>query len=266
MSDLQNPGVKAVITLAVLAVIAILATITAKLVQYCVKNKYSDDNDDISENTRDLIRARLSVIQFIKKDTKKPKKNKTVNIFRKWHEIVLRRKNDRVDALNFHRPEGVGKVVVSTAEKGEIKVKETGKGETQSKANGVVEQNDKTPLEYGTPRILRNPSFVQNISTENATKQESGAAPKSSAEIARMLPPRILPSNIVKESPVPRGRPVSSKTRALPNVTLTNETHALPNITLTNVDINNSVKVKMKTVHFELNTAETNSENNKDRT
>ena len=60
---------KALITVGVLGGAIVVAVIVAKIVDYCYDHRIaiSDDDSDISESTRDLIRMRLALTAFKKK-------------------------------------------------------------------------------------------------------------------------------------------------------------------------------------------------------
>ena len=68
---------KALITVGVLGGAIVVAVIVAKIVDYCYDHRIaiSDDDSDISESTRDLIRMRLALTAF-KKKTKPGEKDK----------------------------------------------------------------------------------------------------------------------------------------------------------------------------------------------
>lgn len=229
--DLDNAGVKAVITLGVLAVVGILAFIIAKVVQYCVNKHYTDDDGhEIDENTRALIRARLSVVQFKKREIKKAQKDRAMNIFTKWKELVKNRKKDREEALKHQRPQGNGQVVITIDKTDASEVKE----------NGVLENEKGKIQENGTPRIQRFPSFAQT--------KTAGEGVKPSLDPLRAN--ALGKTNTVKpDIPVPRGRPVSSKHRNLPNVVVREG------------DVNNTTKITVKSVHFEDDTGKVSNIN-----
>ncbi|XP_045191418.2 uncharacterized protein LOC123548314 [Mercenaria mercenaria] len=234
-SDLDNAGVKAVITLGVLAVVGILAVIIAKLVKFCVKKHYTDiDENEIDENTRSLIRARLSVIQFKKREIKKARQERTLDVFTRWKELVKSRKKDRESTLKSQRPEENSQVVITI-------------DKVTAKENGVLENGGSKIIENGSPRIPRFPFFTQSKTAGGAIKPQLETSRNASSNKVNTLK---------AESPVPRGRPVSSKQRTLPNVILTD------------VDINNTAKVHIKSVHFEddTNLVKTESTTKKDST
>ena len=219
------------ITLGVLAFVGIVAVVVAKLVQFCMKSHYSDnDENEIDENTRDLIRARLSVIQFKKREIKKARKDKTLSVFKKWREIAKNKKKDRDEALKAQRPEESGDVVITIDKIDALKIK----------GNGIIENGDSKISENGSPR--RFPFFSKN--------KTPGGSVKSHMDSLRVTSTNKVTGQ--QELAVPRGRPVSSKLRASPNVTLTD------------VDINNTAKIPLKSTHVddenELNKVSTDSE------
>jgi hypothetical protein len=166
-----------------------------------MKSHYSENEEnEIDENTRDLIRARLSVIQFKKREIRKARKDKALGVFKKWREIAQHRKKDRDTALNSQRPEENADVVINIDKIDTNKTKE----------NGIIENGDSKINENGSPR--RFPFFTQNKTANGGVKPQMDSL-------------RVTSSNKVnlgqQELPVARGRPVSSKPRVSPNVTLT---------------------------------------------
>lgn len=258
MSDLDSTGVKAIITVGGLLVIAGVAFVISRIVRYCVKDFYTDGSEDaLSESTKNIIRARLTLIQFKRGEIQKNKRKNTLSMFRKWHEIVQIRKKDRVGSSSKCRQNDLENGRINVTEVGDTNVKLNGSisyndawnvkengnvvanglcdtakhskenGDISDKVNSDTVHKATISEETGTPRMVRFPSFAHNTSG-------GGAATKSAMEA-----PRTLPSRSETQSPVPRGRPVSSKTRAQANVTLTNvETVSPPT-------------VQVKTVHFE---------------
>lgn len=108
LSDLDNSGVRAVLTLGIMVIAAIISVILAKLFQYFRKNRimFDDDKSDISEHTRDLIRTRLSIIRFRMNTRKASKQSKVLEFLRRWMATVQEKKlqreenteSDKVDA------------------------------------------------------------------------------------------------------------------------------------------------------------------------
>ena len=87
---------KALITVGVLGGAIVVAVIVAKIVDYCYDHRIaiSDDDSDISESTRDLIRMRLALTAFKKKpktgekdkdkDDVEAKQRKVSKLVSKW--------------------------------------------------------------------------------------------------------------------------------------------------------------------------------------
>ncbi|KAL4234072.1 hypothetical protein ACF0H5_005726 [Mactra antiquata] len=227
-SDLDNPGVKAVITLGVLAFVGVVAVITAKIVRVCMDDRYSDDSDSVmSENTRDLIRARLSVIQFKKKELKKEKRQKTLNAFKKWKEFVrVKKKVGASDictkgddcVVNIEKVNGVN-------------------GINGIKHNGTI--GNKSTIDHKTENSNLGPTRLPSFT---AKTQPSTPRPPQNSQ-------KLTPTSAEMSSPVARGRPVSSKGRALPNVTQTDLKR-------------DQTTISLKAVQYEDNTSSSNNKAN----
>lgn len=89
-------GLKVGISFAVVVGAFIIAVVTAKLVNMCLTRRtIADDASDVSENTRNLIRTRLALIQLRKKDLEKSQIANIGVFFRRWSEKVKNRKKKR---------------------------------------------------------------------------------------------------------------------------------------------------------------------------
>ena len=177
---------KILITFVVIAVALISAAIIAKLVdKFYEKRIVTDDASDISDNTRDLIRTRLAVIQFRKKELNKSKRPNIRSIFRRWSEKVRNRTKMRDGALQSKRPAGDPKAVVNEEH--------------------VIEE-----IEAGTTlRSPRSPIF------------SGGSSPVFSRKLSKDMADGRKPTKLQTVTPtevnsvVAKGRPVSSKPHIL---------------------------------------------------
>ncbi|WAR11556.1 hypothetical protein MAR_025736 [Mya arenaria] len=215
-SDLDNAGVKAVITLGIIIIAIGFSFLIAKVCKLCRKNIVPEDDDsDVSENTRHVLNARLSVLKYKRREMSREKRAKALSFINRWISHVQ----------NMKRRRGEKKVIGNGIKLGdsanlEIKVAienaDAGKG-----IEDIVVKDGDTIL---TPRMARLPVFAK--STGDHVKTHELPKPVHGQRVSQ------------SSSPVPRGRPVSSKSRVLTNVTLTT------------VDVNNKPKVVAKTVHF----------------
>ena len=184
ISDLQSSGVKAVLTLGVLVIAAILSVIIAKLFQHCRKHNilFNDEESYISEHTRNIMRTRLSIIQFkhtlMKRARRKPK---TREFFWRWvTQIRMRKQGSQVNVTQ-------GKEVQNGDLHINVQTKETDskwKVVTRDLENGVVikqngvnkkESNCTVEKEKTTPKMAPVTRFTRNTVTESGRKPEKNS-------------------------------------------------------------------------------------------
>ena len=195
----DNVGLKVLITFLALAAALISAAIIAKLVNmFFDKRATSDDASDISDNTRDLIRARLALIQIQKRRMSKPKGPNIRGILRRWYENVKIRKKTRDEVLNSKRPVGDTKIVVEPG----IELNE----------NTATARSARSPIFEGGSSPVTKAKLQIHSSTTNGRKP--GSLQHTTAVINNSASLQHAPV-VVSNSVVTKGRPVSSKPHIL---------------------------------------------------
>lgn len=250
--DLENAGIKAIITLGVLIVAAGFSFLLAKLVQYCKKKRIiCDDESDISENTRDIIRSRLSIMKF-----RRPriKKINTVGYVSRWISSVKAKRSEQVEnnMVSEKQPQNGIPMVVQSVKSNVVqnsKVSEVPTGNTKVVQNGKIKAvpngkdtvvvnakgNDTRDAVQGNGEVVtRNSSpglpRMSCFSSSNVT----GGASKPPEEL------RTVSSSVVtsKNDPSPRSRTVSSKNTPQKKSKVKDK------------EVNSVQKVQNKAVHF----------------
>lgn len=207
----DEAGLKAVITCSVLAVAFILSIIIARLVDICYDRRtLADDASDISESTRQIIRARLSVIQFRKKEIKAANSTSAIDLIRKWVSVIQNKNESRQDVLDLNRPTGQSQ----KSNDAKLNIIE----------NGILNEHDR-------PKTARNPFFsgakISSVSPRIITRESRPMSSKVKTVSASLQPAQ-------------KGQPVSSLQQNLPNILLINA----------NVPIKKPPPFVFKTVHF----------------
>ena len=187
-ADIDNAGVKAVITIAIIATAFVTSLLFARLCQYCRRKNLlpDDDESDISEHTRHVITSRLAVLQFKKSEMRKERRLAALRAFRKWLSKIRKKKKPTVD---WENPENDSPTLECAKENG---------GFVHGTSDAVIVGDGSA-----TPRMTRLPVFDKQ---------------PAKAEVHRTVLPQIVPN---ETSPAPRGRPISSKARVLPTKTVT---------------------------------------------
>lgn len=249
---MENAGIKAIITLGVLIVAAGFSFLLAKLVQYCKKKRIiCDDESDISENTRDIIRSRLSIMKF-----RRPRINKinTVGYVSRWLSSVKAKRSEQVEnnMVSEKQPQnGIQQVVrsvksnvvqnskVSDVQTGNTRVVQNGK--VKAVPNGkeavvinakdndtrdIVQGNGEVVTRNSSPGLPRMPCFSSSNVTGGASKPPEESRTVSSSVVTS------------KNDPSQRSRAVSSKTTSKKKSKVKDR------------EVNSVQKVQNKAVHF----------------
>lgn len=121
---------KAVVTLSIVVVIAIISFLLAKLFRLCRKKHIiANDDDDKSgfdDSTKNILRARLSVLQFKKAQLNKTRQSKTLENAKKWISKFRERKTQSKDDKKSEEPlRNGGTQVTVDIEKGDNSVDKT---------------------------------------------------------------------------------------------------------------------------------------------
>ena len=236
---------KLIVTLGVLIAAFVLSLVIAKLVDICYdKRAIREDASDISDNTRNLIRARLSVIQFKKREKRKPeghsekkaKNSAVVEFFRRWTQKVRdQRKQTQESAIKAPAQPGDRSVVI-TIDKTDSTLKES---TVDTYNNNSASRSPRLPLFSGGKMPPGSPKPQSSIFTTRPIS-------------ARKAPPPLPFANSVGRNSVislDRSRPVSGKSMNDKFRPVSSKPRDLPNVT--RVDVDDSPKVHVKTVHFD---------------
>ncbi|XP_052234169.1 uncharacterized protein LOC127846709 isoform X2 [Dreissena polymorpha] len=219
-SDTNNSGVKTLVMVFIILGIIAFSLGLAKICQYCRKKNYlpEDDESVISEHTRDIIKSRLAVLHYKKREMRREKRANTIRGVASWLTFARKKKKqDDDDDEGDDEDHRVATQIPIENVQSLAKLENGSVGKDAGKANG----NDDDEKDGAISSTARLPIFTHSVS---ATKLPDATAKKTSE---------------TKDIPVQRGRPVSSRSRVMPNVTMTS------------VDAKSKPKLNVKSVHFE---------------
>lgn len=204
---------KALISLGVLVGAAIISGIIAKIVDICYdRASIRDDASDVSEHTRNLIRARLTVMKFRKKgnnDVKTPleteteKKDNAVKVFRIWSaKSRVRAHPGTSDKSNNQN--GDDKIEVEDVAE---RVDEESKITKGAANNDSVESTEKVVTVDETVQFASSPDVkrpksalkkpkptVEEANSGSAVEGSSGTRPKSAVKRVTIAEPEGTPT------------------------------------------------------------------------
>ena len=165
----------------------------------------SDDGSDISDNTRDLIRARLAVIQYKKRQLDKSKKPNIKAFFLQWSETVKKRK----------------KLIISKSTPQENNIVLNTENITEIKENGTIAKSPRLPIfSGGTSQNSPQKHLTDNFNARKPANQRTVHVASVTSN-----------STII----VAKGRPVSSRPHILSSSSQTNTPALVIEQTHTNI-------------------------------
>ncbi|KAK3603932.1 hypothetical protein CHS0354_042944 [Potamilus streckersoni] len=212
-SNALSPTTKALITFGIAIGAFLISLIVSKLVDYCYdKQTIQDDSSDISEHTRNLIRARMSVLQL--KKNVQTKKNNSRSIFQKWLHGARHKEQQRRDEES--RAQHVAVPSIASVIQGEIPTQSSEADKDKTKVNKIFPSAINQTL--SSLHVLNRSSTVGITginSTLSALPQEKGSHARSNGAM-KLLPSKDSPRGGIKSVHFEDEVPKAEVHKALP--------------------------------------------------